>query len=513
MNREQMREQWRFELESDFHSLSGQPAVYAPGSPHQYGTEQIRVPLFRNSDKWSSMSINMDGTLCALAYKAQIDIYKFSHAGSRQGYRILRGHTADVDAVRFSPSDRSVLVTCAQGYRGGNGGGEPEIIIWDLEEVEQRKELRDEDLDKAAEMAIGWAGEYLASHPAGFKLSSTESEELSSKISALLHISYTKHLIDPACRIAGRLNTSFQSPIFDPSGKHLMVLPGKRPNSNTEDDKIPPQHLVNIYSLAARKTIFTLQGHTDAIMWSGYSPDENRIATISWDKTIRIWSSATGEEQHVFRTKGQNWAGAFSPDSKRFLGTCGDGWVKIWELEGGQEVWSRNFGGWCRAVDWSKDGKYIAVGGESQGTLTLLDVEQQVEDTIGPASIPAHIGTHGVEAKESGVTPHDRAATNHPFGKRILSVKSIEEGQRTLSLRFLTTQTARFLPASSGMTALVYTTSYDPGVEVYDLATTRKWRFQPEEDKQSGRLADWAYVEDTKQMVIVDGEAIRFWLL
>jgi WD40 repeat protein len=44
-------------------------------------------------------------------------------------------------------------------------------------------------------------------------------------------------------------------------------------------------------------TLGPLNGHTDAIMWTGYSPDETMIATVAWDKGMRIWDAKTGQEK------------------------------------------------------------------------------------------------------------------------------------------------------------------------------------------------------------------------
>jgi WD40 repeat protein len=79
-------------------------------------------------------------------------------------------------------------------------------------------------------------------------------------------------------------------------------------------------------------------------MWTGFSPGETMIATVAWDQTIRIWDARCGHQKYKSDTNGQNWTWGFSPDAKRFAGTCGDGTFYVYSLDAGATLTKRKYG-------------------------------------------------------------------------------------------------------------------------------------------------------------------------
>ena len=90
---------------------------------------------------------------------------------------------------------------------------------------------------------------------------------------------------------------------------------------------------IKIWDTATLKIPYpTLRGHTGEVQGLSFSPDGRRLASTSMDKTVKIWDSKSGQEILTLRghTNGTQHV-AFSRDGKRIASTSLDGTVRIWD--------------------------------------------------------------------------------------------------------------------------------------------------------------------------------------
>ncbi len=113
---------------------------------------------------------------------------------------------------------------------------------------------------------------------------------------------------------------------FSPDGAFLAA--GGGPASR--------QGEVVLWRVADRSRAWIKSAHKDAVLDVAFSPDGTLLATSSYDKTIVIWNSETGEpirtlSNHVDAV----FAIAFSPDGALIASGGGDRMVKIWDAKTG----------------------------------------------------------------------------------------------------------------------------------------------------------------------------------
>ena len=106
----------------------------------------------------------------------------------------------------------------------------------------------------------------------------------------------------------------------------------------------------------------TLEAHSDSVTSVTFSPDGSLLATASWDKSIRLWDSRSGEEKHVFDTESSTGRLVFSLDGQ-MLGAGFYSYseekqwtVRLWNVQTGEHT--RTFqgnGGHMHLIFFSSD--------------------------------------------------------------------------------------------------------------------------------------------------------------
>jgi cytochrome c len=112
------------------------------------------------------------------------------------------------------------------------------------------------------------------------------------------------------------------------------------------------------------------EGHRAPIVSLAVSPDGARLASASWDHTVRLWPLAGGGEQ-VLEGHTQNVNGvAFAPNGKSLVSVGYDSTLRTWSLDGGTPVVT-TLPSPINAVAIARDGEIVT--GAADGKLHFLD--------------------------------------------------------------------------------------------------------------------------------------------
>jgi uncharacterized protein with WD repeat len=126
----------------------------------------------------------------------------------------------------------------------------------------------------------------------------------------------------------------------------------------------------------------TLKGHSGWVTGVAFSSDGRRLASGSWDQTVKFWDVPTGEELNTVGKKVKEvQALAFSRDGHWLAAENSKDIVTLWDAATGREI--RTFASdrargvlgsnWVYSIAFSPDGRWLASGVDDK-TVRLWDV-------------------------------------------------------------------------------------------------------------------------------------------
>jgi WD40 repeat protein len=108
----------------------------------------------------------------------------------------------------------------------------------------------------------------------------------------------------------------------------------------------------------------TLEGHRYCVNSVAFSPDSTRLASGSYDNTVKIWDARSGACLHTLEGYGPGVTSVvFSPDSMRLACGSMDKTVKIWDARSGACLQTlEGHKDWVHSVAFSPDSTRLASG-------------------------------------------------------------------------------------------------------------------------------------------------------
>ncbi|MEZ4646747.1 MAG: protein kinase [Chloroflexota bacterium] len=135
-----------------------------------------------------------------------------------------------------------------------------------------------------------------------------------------------------------------------------------------------------LYDSETLETVGLLQGHEDTVWDLAWSPDGTRLASASWDWTIRVWDVAAQTELFALRGDDQYINVAWSADGSTLAATTWYTAVELWDVErrARTDTLDALTNDAINDVAWSPQAALLAIATDGDGVF-VWDVAAQAE--------------------------------------------------------------------------------------------------------------------------------------
>ncbi|KAH9203855.1 HET-R [Leptodontidium sp. 2 PMI_412] len=248
----------------------------------------------------------------------------------------------------------------------------------------------------------------------------------------------------------------------------------------------------------------TLEGHTREVTSVAVSRDGKQIVSGSWDNTVRLWDTSTGQlvlppfEGHTSGVRSV----AFSPDGKLIVSGSYDRTVRRWDVATGQQLLPAFEGHTDRvnSVSFSPDGKQI-VSGSWDRTVQRWDA------ATGQQLLPAFEG-HIDRVTSVAFSPDGKQIVSGSYDRTVRRW-DLDTGQQLLpALEGHTSEVSSVAFSPDGKQ--IVSGSWDNTVRLWD--TTKGQLVLPALEGHTSGVRSVAFSADGKQIVSGSSDnTVRRW--